>query len=276
MNFKDLKIFKLLYEKRKIVDVSKTLYLSQPTITYRLKKIQDELDVELFYYNKGYIFTEKGKYFYDFCVKILNEFDILKDKVHERKSIRIDLCNTAKYLYLNKLYNAFQKIDIYPIIKFTNSEDALLDLLNGSVLFSIVGGIKDKIMKDFVVKKLLDEKIVLVHNKKCDKKIENIQLVIDEKKSGLYEPVKNYLNSFQDVKISGEIGISIHTLSLIDNNKLGVFLPEKYILEEKEKYNNIIISSKYSFMRNVSFIYKISEKNNIIIDKIIEFLNNCP
>lgn len=43
MDFLDLQIFKQLYLQRNITAVSKSLYLSQPSVSYRLKKIQEDM-----------------------------------------------------------------------------------------------------------------------------------------------------------------------------------------------------------------------------------------
>lgn len=49
MNFKDLEYFQRLVREKSFTKVAKAFHVSQPTITYAVKRLEEELGTELVY-----------------------------------------------------------------------------------------------------------------------------------------------------------------------------------------------------------------------------------
>ena len=63
MEERDWQIIKTLYEQKNITKTARVLYMSQPTLTARIKQIEESLGTKLLYRgNKGITFTETGLY----------------------------------------------------------------------------------------------------------------------------------------------------------------------------------------------------------------------
>ena len=59
MEERDWQIIKTLYEQKNITKTARVLYMSQPTLTARIKQIEESLGTKLLYRgNKGITFTE--------------------------------------------------------------------------------------------------------------------------------------------------------------------------------------------------------------------------
>lgn len=79
MEERDWQIIKTLYEQKNITKTARVLYMSQPTLTARIKQIEESLGTKLLYRgNKGITFTETGEYTVKFAEHILGEMQELR------------------------------------------------------------------------------------------------------------------------------------------------------------------------------------------------------
>ena len=63
MRDSDWKILEVLYEKRSITQTAELLYMTQPSVTKRIKAMEEEWQIEIVKRsNRGVIFTEEGRY----------------------------------------------------------------------------------------------------------------------------------------------------------------------------------------------------------------------
>lgn len=121
MDLKDCEIIKVMSEELNLTKTAEKLYTSQPSLTYRLNKLEEELDVVLFKrLSTGIILTKEGEYLADYAKKLLLEYEIMKKNIKnikdlEEKKINLGISTTmAKY----KLAFILQNLkDIYPEIK---------------------------------------------------------------------------------------------------------------------------------------------------------------
>ena len=120
MDLKDLSILENLYTTKCISKTSENLYLTQPAVTLRIKKIEREFSVKILNrHPNGITFTEEGKLILEFAQKFLKAYDDLK---FELKTVNnsvygnINICvgsTFAKY-FLAQLIKDFK--NIYPNI----------------------------------------------------------------------------------------------------------------------------------------------------------------
>jgi DNA-binding transcriptional LysR family regulator len=82
MNNTDWKILIYLKEERSINKVAKRLFMTQPSLTYRLSQMEKEIGVPLFIRtNKGVHFTDAGDRLYSFAEKELQQYQDMKSYV---------------------------------------------------------------------------------------------------------------------------------------------------------------------------------------------------
>jgi len=80
MNEKDWQLLTILYEERNITKTAKKLYISQPSLTYRLKQLEKEFGISLMHRgNRGITFTSEGEYLARYAEKMLRELKNTED-----------------------------------------------------------------------------------------------------------------------------------------------------------------------------------------------------
>lgn len=89
MNNTDWKILIYLREERSINKVAKRLFMTQPSLTYRLSQMEKEIGCPLFIRNnKGVHFTDAGNRLFSFAEKELQQYQDMKNFVtHEPNTI---------------------------------------------------------------------------------------------------------------------------------------------------------------------------------------------
>ncbi|WP_271402237.1 LysR family transcriptional regulator [Salinicoccus roseus] len=74
MNEKDWRLLVSLHEEGNITKTAKKLYLSQPSLTYRIKQLEKEFGIKILHRgNKGISFTSEGEYMVHYARRMLNE-----------------------------------------------------------------------------------------------------------------------------------------------------------------------------------------------------------
>ncbi|MFT8929742.1 MAG: LysR family transcriptional regulator [Sporolactobacillus sp.] len=87
MEFKQLKYFIQVAEDLNYTIASKKLYVTQPTLSWTTKKLEEELGFKLFDYDgKKLKMTVKGKRFLDMAKHLMNEYEKTMDAVHSNRS----------------------------------------------------------------------------------------------------------------------------------------------------------------------------------------------
>lgn len=274
MDFQDIKLFKDIYLIRNLTEVSKRNHISQPAISYRLAKLQEELNSKLYEYRGTYHFNEKGKLFFEFCSKILSEMDDISEKLSKQSRFQISLSEVAVKLYLPKIYQLLSKQSVYPIIRFTTSENAIKDILENKSLFVVIGGANIELPRELRQIRLRIDSVRLVFNKALPDQIESIPIIQDEPSSGLYTSIEDYLSAFQNVTIRGEIGTAFDKLDLVRTNRAGTFISDALLSQIDNLSTDIKISRKYYFERSILMLYHKLNEEHPIIQTAINKLNS--
>lgn len=82
MNYKDYILFKTLYEEKNITHAAKRLFISQPAVSDRLKKIEAEFGCRLIIREtRGIQFTPQGETLYQYCLDALKQYDLVKNNL---------------------------------------------------------------------------------------------------------------------------------------------------------------------------------------------------
>lgn len=94
MNIRDLKYFKKLYELKSYSDTAHYFEVSQPTITYAIKRLESEFDTELIVrksYANSITLTDSGEQFLIHINKILRENMLIEKDLHRIKHQKIKM-----------------------------------------------------------------------------------------------------------------------------------------------------------------------------------------
>lgn len=136
MNNTDWKILIYLREERSINKVAKRLFMTQPSLTYRLDQMEKEIGVPLFIRtNKGVHFTDAGDRLFSYAERALQQYQDMKNFVtHEPNSIsgvlRIGASRSFTQSHMPALLKGF--VDRYSEIEIsltTSTSDRLTKLL---------------------------------------------------------------------------------------------------------------------------------------------------
>lgn len=148
MDDKDLLLLKTLYEEKNITHTARRMFLSQPALSDRLRRLEKEFNCTILIRRpRGIEFTTEGEYLYHYFMKALNSYEATKEflasKDHIAKGlIRIGCSNVFSKYHMPKLLHEFKQT--YPAIdiqmKSGYSHNRYRDFLEGDLHVCIVRG----------------------------------------------------------------------------------------------------------------------------------------
>ncbi len=117
MQIQQLRYIKKTAETKNISAAAKELFISQPSLSQQIIKLEKELGVPLFIrHSKCVALTPAGEEFVIYATRILNDLDTLTSNMKlystlKRGSLKIGLLPIGGYLGLSNYINDFQKIN---------------------------------------------------------------------------------------------------------------------------------------------------------------------
>lgn len=117
MQIQQLRYIKKTAETKNISVAAKELFISQPSLSQQIIKLEKELGVPLFIrHSKCVTLTPAGEEFVIYATRILNDLDTLTSNMKlystlKRGSLKIGLLPIGGYLGLSNYINDFQKIN---------------------------------------------------------------------------------------------------------------------------------------------------------------------
>lgn len=243
MNERDWLILKVLYEKKNITKAAQSLYISQPSITKRIKQIEEEFNIIVVQRGtKGVQFTTQGEYLAKCAEEMLSRLTEIKETVlnMEQEVSGTLRLGVTTYMTKHKLPNLLKRFqERFPNVDFKVTTDLSRDIIqriyNREVHVGIVHGDYDWSGPKSL---LLEENICIAS--KDEIKIENlpslprIQYVPDP---WLKVLIDNWWNSTFSVspQISMEVD-KIDTCKEMVLNGLGYGILPRDFLEGHELY----------------------------------------
>lgn len=148
MNLQDLVYFNHLAESLNFTSTAEHFYVSQPTISMSLKRLETEYDTILInrkQFQDKLGLTDTGKILYRHTKRILNELEIVKNEIYDLKNeiVYFGFLPTIGGYFFSKLMPHLE--EYASSIKFIEEESSniMLDLVrNGDVPIAIVGSSK--------------------------------------------------------------------------------------------------------------------------------------
>ena len=88
MDDKDLLLLKTLYEEKNITHTARRLFMSQPALSDRLRRLEKEFDCTILIRRpRGIEFTTEGEYLYHFFSKTFQQYINTKDALASKSNV---------------------------------------------------------------------------------------------------------------------------------------------------------------------------------------------
>jgi len=286
------RIFYVVAKSGSISAAADVLYISQPAITFQIKKLEDQLGISLFTRTKhGVILTDEGKVLFDYVKigidSITNGENALSNlKNLESGVIRIGasttVCRHIVMPYLEKFHELYPKIDIQIVNNLTTN--LLKELRNGNldVLFL---NLPMSESKDLKVTSLMEVQDIFVGNKKYYdlthgklmlKDLVSYPLIFQKLPSNTRTYLNNYLKD-NDVELKPQLEVVSYNL-IMDLVKAGFgigYATKEFIKTELENNSLYEIKVVPEVPKRFVGIVTIDKKTpNYSVKKLIDMAKN--
>lgn len=173
MDSMDWEILRELFKCKNITQTSKTLRTSQPAVTYRINKLEQEFNVKIIYRNKkGVVFTSQGEMIVNYAISMLKDNQKLKEELISQENtvqgiLRLSASSIFSRYQLPKILSEFSQK--YPEVEFDVntgwSEEVFKSVHND---YSQVGILRGDYSFSSEKIRLMKEKIYVVSKRPID------------------------------------------------------------------------------------------------------------
>lgn len=123
MEEKDYALLLDLYETKNITKTANRLYSTQPALTKRIQKIEEELGCSLFYRSKkGILFTPAGEELLPYARQITSAATAMRDHINQTKGTvggTLNLGSSLNYSHYRLPFILKAYSELYPAVKIT-------------------------------------------------------------------------------------------------------------------------------------------------------------
>lgn len=285
MDEKDWLFLSTLHEEKNVTRAAKKLFISQPALTYRLKQLEETLNIQIFTKGKKNIkFTSEGEHLIKYAKKMEIELQKLKDQLQDMKKeisgeLRIGVSSIFADLELPDLLKKFH--DLYPNVKFkvhtSWSAHVFERLQNDEFHIGIVRGNYD--WDDTKILMGVHEVCLVSKQKFSLKDLPNLprislQSVLETKIIADKWWAENFK---QPPYISMEVE-GLETCKKMVLKGLGYGILPKYILREEDLSEGLFIypltfANGEPILRNLWAFYREEDLNLSVVNTFVDFLN---
>ena len=280
MDEKDWRFIDLLYKEKSISKVSNKIFISQPALSSRLLKIEDEMGVKLILRtNKGVEFTEAGIYLAKEANKMMIYLSKLKETLlqineNTKNIIVIGAGNyTVKYR-INDILNNFKNLN--PNIQFkiinTKSRDINNLLQDGTIDI----GFGCNLYKWDGKRNLLEkEKVVVISKKEITlEDLPNLEMIDYQTDLKFKKSIIDWYND--SYKSSPNIGIFVSSLDLclptLIVSDYYAIVPQ-HLVENDLRFHILDATNNLnSLYRSLWILYRDNFKENKLLTSLINYI----
>jgi DNA-binding transcriptional LysR family regulator len=216
LDYHKLRIFKAVADLKSFSKAAQMLFLSQPTVTLQIKKIENYLGMTLFRRHKSNLeLTEEGKVLYQFASKILEDYMNMEENLKNVKKtsvLYIGCSSTIGDYLLPNIITKFlsENPEVSIKIFIGNSKEVEDGVL--SKIFNI-GLVEDNIISNKLdVSEFYEDEIILIASKnnsiseylKTQNELKNYKFIFREFGSG----TRNIVEQSLKIKISPSMEVS--------------------------------------------------------------------
>ena len=169
MNTRDIEYYVQIVKQTNFTKVAKYFQVSQPTITYALKRLEKELDAVLITRDRSHhelVITPAGKQLFIHAQSILQEIKMAKAEITQlqKKKLRFGMPPIIGNEYFPKLSSYFIKSQLMDQIEITDggSRDLYGMIHQGRIDLAILGSTQPIIDQKLEIELLLDKRFMIV------------------------------------------------------------------------------------------------------------------
>ena len=277
MDEKDWRFIDLLYKEKSISKVSNKIFISQPALSSRLLKIEDEMGVKLILRtNKGVEFTEAGIYLAKEANKMMIYLSKLKETLLQinKNIIVIGAGNyTVKYR-INDILNNFKNLNSNIQFKIINTksrdisnllQDGTIDIGFGCNLYKWDG-------KRNLLEK---EKVVVISKKEITlEDLPNLEMIDYQTDLKFKKSIIDWYND--SYKSSPNIGIFVSSLDLCLSTLIVsdyyAIVPQ-HLVENDLRFHILDATNNLnSLYRSLWILYRDNFKENKLLTSLINYI----
>ncbi len=295
MDLNQLKIFCAVVERKSFSRASEAIFLSQPTVSFQIKSLEDELGTMLLdRRGRGVTVTRSGKELYKYARRILQLSNEAIQSIEQLKGLikgelAIGASNVPGEYILPKMLTEFKKIhngiDISLFIG--DSKDIVEKVLGDEVELGVVGT-KEKEDNRLIYDSFTTDRLVLVCPATCSwfkhdvttvKELKNVPFVLREGGSGTRATVKIKLQTIgikeNDLDVVMRLGSTSAIKKAVESGA-GVSLISERSIENEIKAGSLkkIPIKDIEFVREFFIIYKRQKSHSPATQSLLQFLED--
>lgn len=280
---KDWKILKLLHEEKNITKTAEKLFVSQPSLSYRLKNLEKEMGTDIIFKTKtGVEFTSEGEYLVEYAKNMLQKLQVVKDNINNMSeeisgTIKIGVSsNFAQYILPNLLKSFSNK---YPKVRFNVSTGVSSDvyrLLNESAVH--IGILRRDYQWSSRKHLLNQESLYIISQNEIEvEKLPAYKQIDYKTDSSLKEIINRWWTTEFASPASIEMEVDrLDTCKELVKSGLGYAIVPEICLKEEDKLYKLKVESKDGTLinRDTWIMYNEDYENLIIVNKFIEHMRS--
>lgn len=263
-----LEIFMVVYETLSFTKAAEMLYTSQPTISFQIKKLEEELKVTLFVREGRKIEpTKEAVVFYDFATRLISQWETTigqMTEMNQKNDCVIGCSHTIATIFIptiaKPLMNRFPQVEFH--FQMMNSSDSINALLHSEVDLALT--------EQPIFNPLLHREIVGEDRLVRAGDLNSGTWLLRESNSGVRYYTDLYLNS-QGIKpqkkiycnsnemivrmlneISAQTVVSEQLLADTNYDKVDIHLNRDIYLFRRKDEMNIVVTQIFQLMREIS------------------------
>lgn len=288
MNIRDLKYLVATVESEHFGQAAEQCHVSQPTLSMQLKKLEDELGVQLFERtNKCVMTTPIGKQLAEQAKKILGEINTLKQLATNSKDpfsgdFRLGIIPTMGPYLLPQLLSQIKKhLPKINLIVFENKTDVILTELKSGLLDAVIlalpvekaGLISHELFKEEFLLALPKSHPLTKKTKVTLDDIQHEELLLLEDGHCLREQIMDACHMMSSQEKSGFKATSLETLRHLVGAGAGVtLLPEMATRTVQKTNSNVVLKhfSKPVPYRTAAMLWRQNSARAVCCEKMSE------
>lgn len=290
MNINQLRVFVAIVRKQSLTKVASELNISQPTISFHLKKLEEELGVELFRKHiRHYYLTEVGETLLPYARRIVSLVDEVEQLVFEHQELgvgklKIGASYTPATYFLPPYLASFQinYPKILPLLTVKKAKEILELLQNYEIDVAVVSlydeqrpGLETISLIEDELKLLLSPKHRLAGKDKISiKDLENEPFLIHEQGSSSREISEAWA---KENRLNWNVRMELGAIEMIKESvkyNMGIgILPKRSVVREVE-FGELIMCDLPGYVnhRYISLVYRKEEILAYQVRNFIKFM----
>lgn len=281
----DWKILYELYKNPNLTQVAKTIYLTQPTLTKRLKQLEEELDTVIVDRTpKGLVLTDEGRYLGQKAGEYLRFREDIDEELQKKKQAKIEYLNLGsaytftKYM-LRPMLDEFEKAHPNLYFRVTNKQSHILHqmLLDGTLDAAFIRGDYTQGVNRVVIES--DCGYLITRNPVDFEKLPEMSRIMYQTNEWTVQLLDSWWEEWfgkTKYKEGGSAGYVDFALNSIvrDDEYVICFLPKSTQGIQGLNVEPIKTKDGLPVKRNTWFIYRNEKRMNETLEEFIRYIEN--